>query len=75
MSPRRSCRASVSSARVSSSRAGLWVLALVVTGLHFVIAIGLTGTARRLPGPRVAQLHVEVVYVDGLGVLRLILEA
>lgn len=45
--------------------AGLWVLALVVTGLHFVIAIGLTGIARRLPGSRVAQLHVEVVYVDG----------
>ena len=55
--------------------AGLWVLALVVTGLHFVIALGLTPLAHRLPGSRVGQLHVEVVYEDGRGLLRLLLSA
>lgn len=55
--------------------AGLWVLALVVTVLHFAIAYGLTGLAKRLPGSRIAQLRVEVVYADGRGLLRLVLDA
>jgi putative Mg2+ transporter-C (MgtC) family protein len=55
--------------------AGLWVLALVVTALHFVIAYGLTGLARRLRGGQESQLQVEVVYADGRGLLRTLLQA
>ncbi len=55
--------------------AGLWLLALVVTGLHFVIAYGLTGLARRLRGGQESQLQLEVVYADGRGLLRDLLQA
>lgn len=55
--------------------AGLWLLALVVTALHFVIAYGLTGLARRLRGGQESQLQLEVVYADGRGLLRDLLQA
>jgi putative Mg2+ transporter-C (MgtC) family protein len=55
--------------------AGLWLLALVVTALHFVIAYGLSAITRRLPGVRSAEFHLEVVYEDGRGLLRGILAA
>lgn len=55
--------------------AGLWVLALVVTALHFVVAYGLTRLARRLRGGQESQLQLEVVYADGRGLLRELLQA
>ena len=55
--------------------AGLWVLALAVTALHFVIAYGLTAVTRLLPRGRNAQLQLEVVYRDGRGLLRDVLTA
>lgn len=55
--------------------AGLWLLALVVTVLHFVVAYGLTGLARRLRGGQESQLQLEVVYADGRGLLRDLLQA
>ena len=50
--------------------AGLWLLALVVTGVHFIVAYGFTAITRRMPGSREAQLQLEVVYQDGRGLLR-----
>ncbi|AYG02336.1 MgtC/SapB family protein [Gryllotalpicola protaetiae] len=55
--------------------AGLWLLALAVTALHFVIAYGLRALTRRLPGGRDLQFQVEVVYDDGRGLLRGILSS
>ncbi|GAB3805116.1 MgtC/SapB family protein [Humibacter antri] len=55
--------------------AGLWVLALAVTALHFVIAYGLTAVTRLLPRGRNAQVQIEVVYRDGRGLLRDVLTA
>jgi len=56
-----------------AAAAGLWLLALVVTALHFVITYGLRSVTRLLPGARDTQLQVEVVYTDGRGLLRDIL--
>jgi len=52
--------------------AGLWVLALVVTTLHFVITYGLKAVSRMLPGGD-TRLHLDVAYADGAGLLRDIL--
>lgn len=56
-----------------ASAAGLWLLAIVVTVLHFVVAYGYAALIRRLPGAREAQVQVEVVYLDGRGLLREVL--
>lgn len=56
-----------------AAAAGLWVLALVVTALHFLVVYGFTALTRRLPGARDAQLQIEVVYEDGRGLLREVL--
>lgn len=55
--------------------AGLWLLALLVTGLHFVIVFGFTGLSRRLAGFTESAVQVEVAYLDGRGVLRHLLDA
>jgi len=55
--------------------AGLWLLALAVTALHFVVVYGFTAITRHLPGGREAELEVEVVYQDGKGLLRDVLGA
>jgi putative Mg2+ transporter-C (MgtC) family protein len=55
--------------------AGLPLLAGVVTGLHFVAVFGYTGLARRLPGSRTAVMRLRVQYLDGRGVLRLVMAA
>lgn len=53
-----------------AAAAGLWLLAIVVTVLHVVIAYGFRAITMRLPGRRDAQLQLEIVYSDGRGVLR-----
>jgi putative Mg2+ transporter-C (MgtC) family protein len=55
--------------------AGLWLLALVVTALHFVITYGFRSLSRRMPGAADTAVQVEVVYQDGRGLLRDILSS
>lgn len=55
--------------------AGLWLLALVVTALHFVIAFGFTALVRRLAGTADSDLQLEIAYDDGRGILRLLLDS
>lgn len=55
--------------------AGLWVLALAVTAIHFIVAFGLTAVTRLLPRGRDTQVELEVVYRDGRGLLREVLGA
>jgi putative Mg2+ transporter-C (MgtC) family protein len=58
-----------------ASAAGLPVLALVVSGLHFVAVFGFSALARRLPGSRTVVARVRVEYIDGGGVLRGLISA
>jgi putative Mg2+ transporter-C (MgtC) family protein len=55
--------------------AGLWLIALVVTALHFVTVYGYTALARRLPGSRTSAVVLRITYVDGQGILRAVLDA
>lgn len=50
--------------------AGLPVLALVVTGLHFVVVLGYTPLCRRISRRGHAEHDYLVTYEDGRGVLR-----
>jgi putative Mg2+ transporter-C (MgtC) family protein len=58
-----------------ASGAGLPVLALVVSALHFVAIFGFSALARRLPGSRTVVAQVRVEYVDGRGALRGLISA
>jgi putative Mg2+ transporter-C (MgtC) family protein len=53
--------------------AGLPVLAGVVTGLHFVVVVGYTRLARRLPSAGDGTVRLRVAYADRQGVLRTML--
>jgi putative Mg2+ transporter-C (MgtC) family protein len=53
--------------------AGLWLLALVVTALHFVVTYGVQLFGRFLPGNVEHQVQMRVVYADGRGLLRIVL--
>ena len=53
--------------------AGLPVLAVTVTALHFVVTFGFTRLIGRLPGGLHGAVRVHVVYEHGTGVLRDIL--
>jgi putative Mg2+ transporter-C (MgtC) family protein len=55
--------------------AGLAVLALVVTALHFVVVLVYPRLAAALPRSRYLGFGVRVVYEDGRGILRDILTA
>ena len=50
--------------------AGLWLLALVVTGGHFVVVLGYPSLAAKLPRSRYLAFGLRVVYEDGRGILR-----
>ncbi len=54
--------------------AGLWLLAIVATALYFVAVFGYTALLRVLPG-RERSVELEVVYLDGRGVLRELIAA
>lgn len=58
----------------TAAGAGLWLLAVAVTVLHFVITYGLRAVSRVLPGGD-ARVQISVVYDDGRGLLRRILAA
>jgi putative Mg2+ transporter-C (MgtC) family protein len=53
--------------------AGLALLALVVTALHFVVVIGFTALVQRLPGGARGTVRLRITYVDSQGVLRSLL--
>ncbi|HET6510506.1 MAG TPA: MgtC/SapB family protein [Baekduia sp.] len=50
--------------------AGLALLAVVATALHFVVALGYPALAGRLPRSRYVGYGLRVVYADGQGILR-----
>ena len=54
--------------------AGLWVLALVVTTAHFLVVFVYPRLAVALPRSRHVAYAIRVVYEDGRGILRTILE-
>ncbi|MGH3867981.1 MAG: MgtC/SapB family protein [Pseudonocardiaceae bacterium] len=55
--------------------AGMALLAVVVTGLHFVIVLGFTLLTQHLPGAHRGTVHLHVTYEDSRGVLRHLLAA
>ncbi|ETK31869.1 MgtC/SapB family protein [Microbispora sp. ATCC PTA-5024] len=50
--------------------AGLWMLAVLATGVHFLVMFGLTPLVARLPRSRFAPSRLRLTYLDGRGVLR-----
>lgn len=56
----------------TAAGAGLWLLAIVVTVLHFLITYGLRLVSRSLPGGD-ARVQIVLSYDDGRGLLRSIL--
>jgi putative Mg2+ transporter-C (MgtC) family protein len=54
----------------TATGAGLPLLAIVVTVLHFATVYGLTPIARRLPTTVHAPVRLRIDYLDGRGVLR-----
>jgi putative Mg2+ transporter-C (MgtC) family protein len=54
--------------------AGLALLALFVTALHFIVVFGYRRAAQALPRSRYAGFGLRVVYEDGRGVLRDVLK-
>jgi putative Mg2+ transporter-C (MgtC) family protein len=58
-----------------AAAAGLWLLALVVTAVHFVVTFGYSALLRHLPGSRDWAVRVQTTYLDGQGVLREVLAA
>jgi putative Mg2+ transporter-C (MgtC) family protein len=55
--------------------AGLILLGMVVTAMHFVIVLGFAPLARRMTSRVRGSIHVHVVYQDGRGILRQLLQA
>ena len=53
--------------------AGLPILAVAVTALHFVVVLGYTALAGRLPSSGRASVRLRVAYADQRGVLRTML--
>jgi putative Mg2+ transporter-C (MgtC) family protein len=63
-----------SSAIGMAAGAGLLLLAVVVTALHFVITLGFKPLARRLAARLDGFIRLHVIYEDGRGVLRELLQ-
>jgi putative Mg2+ transporter-C (MgtC) family protein len=57
----------------TAAGAGLWLLAVVVTALHFAITIGFNALEKVLPSRTRGMVHLDVTYQDGHGLLREIL--
>ncbi len=58
-----------------AAASGLLLLAIVVTVLHFVIVVGIAPLARRATARMPGSVHIHVIYEDGRGILRKLLEA
>ena len=63
----------VTSAVGMACGAGLPLLAIAVTGAHFLVIFGFAAIERRLPKSRWAPSSLQVSYLDGRGLLRDIL--
>lgn len=50
--------------------AGLWLLACVVTALHFVSVVGLSALQTKMPIAHSTSAVIQVTYEDGVGALR-----
>jgi putative Mg2+ transporter-C (MgtC) family protein len=57
-----------------AAAAGLLLLACSVTGLHFVIVLGLAPLVRRFTARLPGSVQVHVIYQDGRGILRQLLQ-
>ncbi|VEI02345.1 putative Mg(2+) transport ATPase [Acidipropionibacterium jensenii] len=64
-----------SSAIGMAAGAGLWVLAVAVTAMHFLITFGFNALERILPTRGRGLIHLDVTYCDGLGLLRTLLSS
>jgi putative Mg2+ transporter-C (MgtC) family protein len=53
--------------------AGLWLLALIVTLLHFIVTYLYTFVTHRIPGTQDTVVQLEFAYKEGQGVLRNVL--
>lgn len=53
-----------------AAAAGLWLLAILVTALHFVVTYGFHLITRSLPGGKDTLVQVDIAYTDGRGLLR-----
>jgi putative Mg2+ transporter-C (MgtC) family protein len=49
---------------------GLWLLAILATAGHYLVAFGLTSLAVKLPRSKFAPSRLRLVYLDGRGTLR-----
>jgi putative Mg2+ transporter-C (MgtC) family protein len=54
--------------------AGLLLLAITVTGMHFIIVLGFAPVAKRLNARLGGSLRMHLTYVDGRGVMRQVLQ-
>ena len=53
--------------------AGLALLALVATAIHFIVVLGFPWLAAALPRSRYLGYGLRIVYADGRGILREVL--
>jgi putative Mg2+ transporter-C (MgtC) family protein len=65
----------VTAAIGSAAGAGLLVLAVLATGIYFVVALGFSAVTRWLPSSATAVSALRVRYPDGRGILRQVLLA
>jgi putative Mg2+ transporter-C (MgtC) family protein len=59
----------------AASGAGLWVLAVLTTGIYFVVALVFPAVTRLLPRSSTAISALRVRYPDGRGILRQVFQA
>ena len=59
----------------AASGAGLWVLAVLTTGIYLVVALAFPVLTRRLPRSATAISALRVRYPDGRGLSRQVLQA
>ena len=60
---------------IVAAAAGLWVLACLVTVIHFVIAYLFAFITAHLPRAQDVRTQLEIVYRDGRGLLRDLLQS
>lgn len=58
-----------------AAASGLWLLAILVTALHFVVAYGYTAIIERIADRTDTNATIDVVYGEGQGLLRQVLQA
>lgn len=64
-----------SSAIGMAAGAGMWLLAVTVTAMHFIITFGFNALEKILPAKGRTLTHLDVTYCDGQGLLRTLLSS